>query len=369
MQQNLINLGVFFGGKSQEHEISLISARDVMSHLDQSRYRIIPIGIDRQGGWWWQQDINCLQHITQPQSVDLNKNARAIALIPGEQGKLITLDANHEVVHLDVAFPVLHGPYGEDGIIQGMLTGANIPCVGADVLSSSICMNKYIFKCLLRAADLPCAEFCGLKQHQYTDDDAQLRAIFDKLGSPCFVKPVDLGSSIAIHKVDTINELRQAIIDGFQYTQQLIFEAYTPGREIECAVMGNEQPKAALPAEIHVQHDFYSYAAKYLDNNGATFTVPADLPTPVQQRIQTLAIDVYQLVNCTGLARVDFFILANDQIVINEINTIPGFTPISLFPQMWAHNGLPFANLLDELIDLALASAEKQRSLSVVYKL
>lgn len=367
MPNSLITLGVFFGGKSQEHEISLISARNVIHHLDRTRYRIIAIGIDRLGQWWWQKNTDCLQSITTPQSITLDQNARPVALVPGNKASLITLDTPAETITLDVAFPILHGPYGEDGIIQGMLAGVNVACVGANTLTSAVCMNKYLFKCLLDAAGLPCGKFQTLKQHQYTGNDAQLQTILSTLGSPCFVKPVDLGSSIAIHKVNSVEQLKKAIEDAFQYTQQLIFEAFTPGREIECAVLGNDHPQAALPAEIHTEHDFYSYAAKYLDKNGATLSVPAQLSEAVQQRIQALAVNVYQLVNCCGLARVDFFLTPNEHLIINEINTIPGFTPISLFPQMWAHSGLQFSDLLNKLIDLALAKAEQQSKLKIDY--
>lgn len=364
--QQPITIGVFFGGKSQEHAISLVSAHAVLTHLDQSRYRIIAIGIDKQGRWWWQKDRHCLQNTTASQPTPLDQQARPIALVPGDNATLVTLDQPTTQLTLDVALPILHGAYGEDGTIQGMLTGANIPYVGANILSSAICMNKYLLKCLLHSAGLPCGKFQSLKHHQYTGSKAQRQTILNNLGTPCFVKPVDLGSSIAVHKVDNIDALHEAITDALQYSDQLILETYIPGREIECAVIGNENPQATLPAEIEPHREFYSYQAKYFDNKGASFNVPADLPSELQKRIQALALDVYQLANCSGLARVDFFVQDNERIVINEVNTIPGFTPISLFPRMCAQNGLAFPAMLDRLIDLALTHAEQQKRLRAI---
>lgn len=367
MQQQRITLGILFGGKSQEHEISLISARDVIKQLDRKRYEIIPIGIDRQGHWWWQDNIDRLNQITTPQSIPLHEQSQAIALIPGSTQTFMTLNTPYEKKRLDAVFPILHGPYGEDGTVQAMLEGSNIPYVGAAVLSSAISMDKTIFKCLLRDAGLPHAAFHTLRKEAYRGNTADLEMIIAALGLPCFVKPANLGSSIATHKVYTLPQLKTAVEDAFQYADQVIFETFIQGREIECGVMGNDKPEASLPGEVHVHHDFYSYAAKYLDKNGASLTIPAELPAPIVQRIQQLALQTYQLVGCQGLARVDFFLTPKEEIIINELNTIPGLTPISLFPKMWEATGVSFPDLLDKLIDLACERAKKQSLLKIDY--
>ena len=367
MQQQPITLAVLFGGKSQEHPISLISARDVIAQLDKTRYQIMPIGIDYDGSWWWQQDINCLNAITEPKNIPLHENARPIALIPGKNTQCITLDATPTIQHIDMAFPVLHGPYGEDGTVQAMLEGANIPYVGANISSSAVCMDKYLSKCVLRNANLPCADFCTLRRYEYDVDHNTLTAIIHQLDLPLFVKPVNLGSSIAIHKVYNATQLKIAVEDAFQYADHILFEPDIRGRELECAVMGNQTLQTTLPAELHTTHDFYSYEAKYLDKAGTHFSVPADLTDDLQKRIRDLALQAYQAAGCSGLARVDFFIAEDDQILINEINTMPGFTPISLFPRMWANSGLTFAYLLDKLIALAFEKNKAKQALKVHY--
>ena len=368
MQKQSITIAVLFGGKSQEHPISLMSARSVIARLDPKKYDIMAIGIDYSGRWWWQSDALCLNALTKPESIALDHNARQVALIPGEKKQCITLDRTDEVIkQIDVAFPVLHGPYGEDGTVQAMLEGANIPYVGSDLASCAVCMDKYLLKCILKQADLPYANFCTLKHTEYLADPTQLAAIAKRLDLPLFVKPTNLGSSIAVNKTYDLASLKVATEEAFEYTDHVLFEQYVPGRELECAVIGNHTLQTMRPAELHVLHDFYSYEAKYLDKNGAHFSVPADLRPDLQQQICQLAEAAYRAAGCSGLARVDFFITDQDQIIINEINTLPGFTSISLFPKMCADSGIAFSDLLDQLITFAFEKHQTRQALKVEY--
>jgi D-alanine-D-alanine ligase len=263
---------------------------------------------------------------------------------------------------IDVVFPVLHGPFGEDGTVQGLFKLANIPFVGAGVLGSAIGMDKDVMKRLLRDAKIPIAKFLVFERpDQNTISFTKVRKA---LGLPVFVKPANLGSSVGISKVNKKNQFADAVRLAFRYDNKIIIEEGIDGREIECSVLGNEKPVASLPGEIVVQHDFYSYHAKYLDDQGARLEIPARLPKNIVKKIQQTAVQAYRVLCCEGMARVDFFLRPNGQVLVNEINTIPGFTKISMYPKMWDASGLSYSRLIDRLITLALERARKEKQLS-----
>jgi D-alanine-D-alanine ligase len=319
---NKIKVGILCGGKSAEHEVSIESANNVMAAINKDKYEPSLILIDKQGKWL------------------TNSLAQILAM--------------------DVIFPVLHGPYGEDGTMQGFLKLANKPFVGAGVLGSAVGMDKDIMKRLLREARLPIGKFIALETEA-------ARPSFDlvkkTVGLPCFIKPANMGSSVGIHKVETEDEYYSALEDAFLYDTKILIEEFIAGREIECAVLGNHNPKASVVGEIKVKHDFYSYEAKYLDDAGADLIIPAQLSPAILSTIQKLAIETFKVLSCSGLARVDFFLRADNEVIINEINTIPGFTKISMYPKLWQVSGIEYQELIDQLIELAMEKFQKEEKL------
>jgi D-alanine-D-alanine ligase len=357
-----IRVALLFGGKSAEHEISLISARNIFSAMDQRKYLVLAIAIDQQGRWFVDEGARLLRD-AKIAKVEFDRTAQNLAVLPGNATQGMLRASSGDILGaLDVAFPVLHGPFGEDGTIQGLLKLANVPFVGAGVLGSAVGMDKDVMKRLLRDAQIPIAKFLVFeRREQNAISFAKTR---DALGLPLFVKPANLGSSVGISKVSGKNEFVAALKEAFRYDNKIIIEEGIRGREIECSVLGNDQPIASLPGEILVQHDFYSYDAKYLDDQGARFEIPARLPKAVVKNIQTLAVQSYRALCCEGMARVDFFLRTNGQVLVNEINTIPGFTKISMYPKMWQASGLNYSNLIDRLIGLALERSRKEKRLS-----
>jgi D-alanine-D-alanine ligase len=353
-----LTIGILFGGKSAEHEISLLSAKSIIDALDKKKYTPVLIAIDKTGKWLFNTESNLLLNST-IKSTDANC---AIALIPECGGKVINFSKStkpNNIQKLDVVFPVLHGTYGEDGTIQGLLKLANVPFVGAGVLGSAVGMDKDVMKRLLRDAKIPIANFLVFK----LKDTINYKNIVKKLGLPFFVKPANLGSSVGISKVKNAKEFKQAIAKAFAYDNKIIIEEFIDGREIECSVLGNEDPIASLPGELTVKHDFYSYEAKYLDKNGAITQIPANLPKNITKKIQKLAIQTFKVLECEGLARVDFFLTKKGKVLVNEINTMPGFTTISMYPKMWAESGISYPKLIDKLIALAIQRFNKEQKL------
>ena len=356
-----LRVGLLFGGKSAEHEISLISARNIYEAMDRKKYDVIAIAIDKQGRWFVDQGARLLSG-TAPSQVRFADTKSAAAVLPGETRMPIVRRATGGTFgSLDVVFPILHGPLGEDGTIQGLLKLANIPFVGAGVLGSAVGMDKDVMKRLLRDAGVPIAKFLAF--HRADLNTIRFATVKKALGLPLFVKPANLGSSVGISKVTGKNHFRHAIVDAFRYDNKIVIEEFIQGREIECSVLGNEKPIASLPGEIIVQHDFYSYDAKYIDAKGARFEVPARLPKAVVRKIQTLGLQAYRVLGCEGMARVDFFLRAGGELLVNEINTIPGFTKISMYPKMWHASGISYARLIDRLIDLALERSRQEKRL------
>lgn len=317
-----IHVALLFGGKSAEHEVSIQSAKNIAEAIDKNKYKISSVCIAKTGVWGL---------------LDFSK--------------------------FDVVFPILHGPFGEDGTVQGLLKLANVPFVGAGVLGSAIGMDKDVMKRLLKAASIPVAKFITCHSHQKSR--IRFKKIVNELGLPFFVKPANLGSSVGVSKVHHQKEFRSAVNRAFGYDRKILFEENIVGREIECSVLGNENPMASVPGEVIPRHEFYTYEAKYLDKNGAVLKIPAELPRAVQKSIQEMAVRGFTILECEGMARVDFFLKKDGRIVVNEINTIPGFTSISMYPKLLEQSGIPYTKLIDRLIKLAIERFKKEQKLKI----
>jgi len=355
-------VGVLFGGKSAEHEVSLQSARNVIDAIDRERYEVVPIGIDRDGRWFVGDEAHLLVDADDPAHVHLERPEEDLAVVPGNSEHALVAPGAAEA-SIDVAFPVLHGPYGEDGAVQGLLELAGIPFVGAGVLGSAVGMDKDVMKRLLRDAGVPIGEFVSFRRHErdaWSFDD-----VAAALGTPVYVKPANLGSSVGVHRVTERDAWDGALDDAFCYDNKVVVEANISGREVECSVLGNEHPEASVVGEILTggDHDFYSYDAKYIDEKGAALQIPADLPHDVADLVRSLAIRTFQVLECEGLARVDSFVAEDGSVFVNEINTLPGFTNISMYTKLWEASGLTQTQLIDRLIQLAFARHERDAAL------
>jgi D-alanine-D-alanine ligase len=357
-----IRVGILFGGRSAEHEVSLQSAKNIVDAIDTSKYEILLIGIDKKGRWYLDEESRFLLPTTQSGLPKLPETGENLALVPGRQNEqLVALSGHHGLGSLDVIFPVLHGPFGEDGTVQGLLKLANIPFVGASVLGSAVGMDKDVMKRLLRDAGIPIARFIAVSRHSSQEigfDQAR-----GQLGLPLFIKPANLGSSVGIHKIKDRQGFERAIHDAFNYDNKILIEECINGREIECSVLGNDKPIASVPGEILPRHEFYSYEAKYLDENGAVLEIPANLRPEISDRIRKLAIKTFCVLCCEGMARIDFFLRNESEIIVNEINTIPGFTRISMYPKLWEATGISYRELIDKLIQLAMERLEGEKQL------
>lgn len=358
-------IAVIFGGKSAEHEISLMSAKNVVNALDPNKYETVLIGIDPSGHWKYLEEAQTLLNSGKLTVFSENqKNTKEISVVPGkEAGSLVTPDQKFQI---DVVFPVLHGPFGEDGTVQGMLKLLNIPYVGPDVLASSVAMDKDVMKKLLRDSKIPVAKWVCFRPHEKSD--YPYSKISKELGGTVFIKPCNMGSSIGVHKVTNESEYKTAIEDAFQYDNKVLVEEQITGREIECSVLGNEFPKASLPGEVIVtsKDGWYSYDAKYVDDKGAETKIPADLSEEMIKRVQETAVKTFKALGCEGMSRVDMFVCPDDSIYINEINTIPGFTNISMYPKMWEASGIKYSDLIDTLIDLAIQRFKRDQKLKIL---
>ncbi len=357
-----LNLGIIFGGRSAEHEVSIQSARNIIEALDRDKYDLTLIGIDRDGQWYLNDTSHFLLGAQQPELLKLNQASNALVLKPGSGGQQLVKSSDMSPLPaLDVVFPVLHGTYGEDGAVQGLLRMAGVPFVGSGVLGSAVGMDKDIMKRLLLQAGIPTPKWVTVYAWEQNLDHA---AIIESLGGfPIFVKPANLGSSVGIHKVKKAEDLAPALADAFSYDTKVLVEQGLTVREIECSVLGNEQPIASVPGEIKVQAEFYSYEAKYIDESGAILEIPAQLPDETIQRVQQLAIESFRVLNAEGLARVDCFLTPEGDVYVNEINTLPGFTRISMYPKLWEASGIGYTELLDKLISLALEREQRQQGL------
>jgi D-alanine-D-alanine ligase len=363
-----INVAVIFGGRSAEHEISLQSAQNVLQSLDKERFEPVLIGIDRTGRWFLNENTIHLLNSESTKTIRLTNQGNEVALTPtGKNSRLININNNTAVSHIDVIFPVLHGPFGEDGTIQGLAKMANIPCVGAGVLGSAIGMDKDIMKRLLRDAGIQTAKFLSLTKE--IKNYYSYNQIVKKLGNNFFVKPANLGSSVGINKVSDKISYEKAIEEAFCYDNKIIIEEQITGREIECAVLGNENPIASVAGEIIPSDEFYSYHAKYIDENGANLVIPAKISDNLLKKVQEISVKTFKTLECRGMARVDMFITPAEKVIVNEINTIPGFTKISMYPKLCEYSGISYKELITKLISLAIEDFKNREKLKITVDL
>ena len=361
---------VLCGGMSGEHEVSLVSGTSVYHALDKSKYEVHMVGIDKKGRWVAISDAQIPKDIVKARDLDLSQNAETVTLLPYSAERPLVWLKQQKSEAVDVILPILHGSNGEDGTIQGLLELAQIPFVGSSVLGSAAGMDKDITKRLCQAAGVPVVPWKVIKK---TDNwgrmDSLIQELSAEFGYPYFVKPANMGSSVGVSKVKSGDEARTKIEQAWEYDTKVMVEKFIPARELEVSVLGNDKPKTSVVGEIIPQHEFYSYEAKYLDENGALLNIPAKNLTPEQiGKIQQYAIQTFQALECLGLARVDFFIdKVTSEIYLNEINTMPGFTNISMYPKMWAAAGVSYTDLLDQLIELAMARSVERKNLKTTF--
>ena len=360
-----LRVGVIFGGRSGEHEVSLRSAESVINAMDKTRYEVVPIAITKEGRWLISGNAAALL----PDAVMSSNSHQQVAIIgdPTRRG-LTRIDSESPTSSesLDAVFPVLHGTYGEDGTIQGLLEMAGVPYVGCGVLASANGMDKVVMKQLFQHAGLTIIDYLWFLRSTWEEKTEEIiKRITRSLGFPVFVKPANLGSSVGISKASTKDELRAAVNDAARYDRKVVVERAVEGREIEVSILGNENPIASLPGEIITGHEFYDYEDKYIDTASRT-DVPAKLPKKIIDRIQRDAIRAFQAIDGSGLARVDFFVeRKTNRVIINEINTMPGFTSISMYSKMWEASGISYSELIDKLIELAIERhRDKSRNLT-----
>jgi D-alanine-D-alanine ligase len=366
-----LRVAVIFGGRSGEHEVSIASAASIFKHLDPARYEAVPIKIEKDGRWTRASDVptsisaaevhqGITGQVASGQVASRQVGSRQVsALQPIDPTTTLTSGG------IDVVFPVLHGPYGEDGTVQGLLELANVPYVGAGVLGSAVGMDKAVMKTLFRARDLPVGPYLVVLRPEWAADARGVETrVARELGFPVFVKPANLGSSVGISKAKTPAEFTEAMRLALQFDRKIVIEQAVPhAREIECAVLGNDNPQASVPGEIIPLREFYDYEAKYMDADGSRLEIPAALTDTQAGEIRRLAIEAFRACDLSGLARVDFLVnRETGETFLNEVNTLPGFTTISMYPKLWEASGLPYAELLDRLLALAVERhTEKQQ--------
>ena len=368
---------VLFGGRSAEHEISLLSARNVYLALDRARFEPVLVGIDKQGRWRLEEEQTLLGATGDPRNVRLGATGAELTVPVRPQTELAPATAPASATgavqilrHDDVVFPVLHGTYGEDGTVQGLLELADVAYVGAGHLGSAIGMDKDVAKRLLAQAGIPVVPWRTVHAPAVAADPERVAAEVAALGYPLFVKPANAGSSVGVSKVKTPGDLLPALRQALRFDRKLLVETGIDAREIECAVLGNDDPQASSPGEIEVTHKdgFYSYEAKYVDAAGSRIRIPADIPPAVAERVRALSVATFRALELAGMARVDFFLDrrrpdAADALYVNEVNTIPGFTAISMYPKMWEHAGVSISELCARLVDLAIERRAARRRL------
>ncbi|MFN8638198.1 MAG: D-alanine--D-alanine ligase family protein [Dehalococcoidia bacterium] len=336
-------LAVIFGGRSPEHEVSVVSARSVMREADAARFEVVPFGISKGGRW------------LSPLETRARLEAEARDLGPdAARGVLDTPEVLGELAVVDAVFPIVHGPLGEDGTLQGLLELAGLPYVGAGVTASAIGMDKELMRAVFAEAGLPQAAYLALRDADVEAPPAdRVREIEQRLGFPCFVKPANGGSSVGVTRARSREDLGDAIREAGRFDRKVVIEEAITGREVECAVLGNEEPQASPLGEITPRAEFYTYEAKYADSS-TELTVPARVSDAVRERIQELAVRAFEALDCAGMARVDFFVTPSDDVRVIEVNTLPGFTPISMYPRLWQEAGLSYSGLISRLVDLGI---------------
>ena len=360
MTQTKPVIAIIAGGPSSEHQVSLLSAYNILQAIDQQKYHPVLLAVDRAGEWHYRADNRLILHPQQADQVKINPDSQTVCLLPDGKAQVFDLDMKKPLFQLTAAFPIIHGPMGEDGNLQGLLNWAGVPFVGPDVLGSAVAMDKAVTKALLDQAGLPVVPYQVVRQGQSLPDWSEITG---QLGSPVFIKPCNAGSSIGVSKVKQTPELHPAMKQALKYDQRVLIEQTITGTELECSVWGNDRPQASVVGQVVPRHEFYSYQAKYLDPEGADLLIPASISQSVQQQVQSLAVQAFQALNLTGMARVDFFYQPDTgQLYINELNTLPGFTNISMFPQLCQQTGLSYSQLIDELIHLAISYHQDKNS-------
>ena len=354
------HIALIFGGQSSEHEVSINSAKNIFKALDKSLFTVSLLGISKEGSWYLFSDSE-IENLKSIRDTDINQEKHA-ALVAKKSKPYILQLHNSQYTPVDCAFPIVHGTNGEDGVLQGYLKMVGVPFVGCGVMGSAINMDKEVMKIVMTSAGIPNSKYLVLKSTKPTQYDD----IVKKLGSPFFIKPANAGSSVGVHKIKTAADFSTQLKDSFKYDHKVIAEEFIDGREIECSVMGlNHKANAATPGELVVKHEFYSYEAKYLDDHGAEIVIPAKIDSTKTEELRTLAAKAYEALYCDGLARVDFFMKKNGDLVVNELNTLPGFTKISMYPMMWKAHGVEYSSLITMLIQCAFERAEFDRNLDL----
>jgi D-alanine-D-alanine ligase len=352
-----LRIAVLYGGTSAEHEVSVVSARSVLAAIDRDKYDVLPIAVSKTGEWLL-PDRAPAELPSAEGALPAVGDGRAVVLREG--GEILASGRDAAPGPVDLVFIVLHGPGGEDGTVQGLLETLGVPYVGAGVAASALGMDKSLQKPLFANAGIPVTPWMVVTDADFVHDPhATLRSAQDAFGLPTFTKPANLGSSVGVSKCNTPLELQRGIERALDHDRVVLIEKAIDGRELECAVLGNDEPEASVVGEVVPAHEFYDYEAKYLVE-GSKLLIPAPIPDPIVDRIRRYAVDAFRAIGCAGMARVDFFLDA-EHIFLNEINTIPGFTPISMYPKLWEASGIPYAKLIDRLIELALERHRRAR--------
>ena len=351
-------IAVICGGKSPEHEISVRSAKNILAAIRRDRFNVLLIGIDRAGSWRLQDEADLSRFVTE--------KGPELAVVPGRtKGQIIRLDTNQPIWQPDVVFMIVHGPTGEDGVMQGLLRLIDLPIVGPDVLGSAAAMDKDTAKRLLRQAGVNVANDIVLKPGEH--NDWTYEQVTQKLGSPVFIKPANMGSSVGVHKVSSADEYEAAVADAFLYDHKILIEEMIEGREVECAVLGNEHPEVTAPGEI-ITPEEYSFDAKYEDPETAKLIIPTQVTPDELTRLKASALQAYKALECEVLSRVDMFLTPSGDIYVNEINTLPGFTDISMYPKLWGAAGLSYSDLIERLLELAEKRHERNNALKTNFR-
>lgn len=356
-----IKIAIIFGGKTAEHEVSLKSASNVFNSVDRTKFVPLLLGVDKSGKWFYNDqyafdNVNLADndYFAGATPVYLSSNGNTVSVIVAKE--------NHVLVNFNAAFPIIHGTFGEDGTLQGILKALNVPFVGPDILGSSIAMDKDVTKRLLKAADIPVANSYTLYKH--FPNEYSFQEIVSSLRLPVFVKPANAGSSVGVSKVTNETEYRAALLTTFRFDNKILVEEAVIGKELECGVLGNEEPQASIVGEIVATETFYSYDAKYIHSDGVVLQVPARIEAHISDTIRQLAVKACKAIGCEGMARVDFLLSSENKLVLNEINTLPGFTEISMYPKMWEATGISEKELITILINLAIQRHERNVNLS-----
>jgi len=365
MTTRKLNIAIVFGGRSPEHNVSLLSARNVINSLDRAKFNPILVGISKSGQWFIHSTENQISTGQNVESIALSSNEKQILLSQNaDNGQLIDYHNGEQLSNIDAIFPVLHGNYGEDGSIQGLAKLADIPCVGCGIAGSAVGMDKDLMKRILRDSDINVAP--GVTIRRSDEQKPSFEDLKTRFGPALFIKPANLGSSVGVSFVQNEAEYKAGLAHAFDYDAKVLVEQRLIGRELECGILGNENPKASVVGEVKPKDGFYSFKNKYVDENGAQLAIPATISDSQQQEIQKIAIKTFKVLECRGIARVDVFLTTENEVYVNEINTIPGFTNISMYPKLWEESGLSNQALITNLIELALDEHRKVSSLKSI---